>query len=68
MPENVRLSLCGYCVYNYSGYRADTRLCELLSEAQPALHFGGVNFHEISFDDVIVLIHPWYNFFTNGHK
>ena len=30
--------------------------------AQPALHFGGGNFHEISFDDVIVLIQPWYNF------
>jgi len=29
--------------------------------AQPALHFGKGNFHEISFDDVIVLIQPWYN-------
>jgi len=28
---------------------------------------GGGNFHEISFDDVIVLIQPWYNFFANGH-
>jgi len=37
------------------------------SGAQPALHFGGGNFHEISFDDVIVLIRPWYNFFTNVH-
>ena len=27
---------------------------------------GGGNFHEISFDDVIVLIHSWYNFFANG--
>jgi len=35
--------------------------------AQPALHFGGGNFHEISFDDVIVLIQPWDNFFANGH-
>jgi len=35
---------------------------------QPALHFGGGNFHEISFDDVIVLIQLWYNFFANGHK
>jgi len=35
---------------------------------QPALHFGGGNFHEISFDDVIVFIQPWYNFFANGHK
>jgi len=23
---------------------------------------GGGNFHEISFDEVIVLIQPWYNF------
>jgi len=30
--------------------------------AQPALHFGGSNFHEMSFDDVIVFIQPWYNF------
>ena len=37
------------------------------SAAQPALHFGGGNFHEISFDDVIVLIQPWYNFFADGH-
>jgi len=28
---------------------------------------GGGSFHEISFDDVIVLIQPWYNFFANGH-
>jgi len=34
--------------------------------AQPAFHFGG-NFHEISFDDVLVLIQPWYNFCANGH-
>jgi len=35
---------------------------------QPALHFGGGgNFHEISFDDVILLIKPWYNFFANCH-
>jgi len=36
--------------------------------AQPALHFWGSNFHELSFDDVILLIQPWYNFFTNGHR
>jgi len=35
--------------------------------AQPGIHFGGSNFHENSFDDVIVLIQPWYNFFANGH-
>jgi len=34
---------------------------------QPALHFGGGNFHEILIDDVIVLIQSWYNFFANGH-
>jgi len=27
----------------------------------------GGNFHEISFDDVIVLIQLWHNFFANGH-
>jgi len=36
--------------------------------AQPALHFGGGNFHEISFDDVIVPIQPWYNFFAKRHR
>jgi len=35
--------------------------------AQPALHFGDGNFHELSFGDV-VLIQPWYNFFANGHR
>jgi len=29
---------------------------------------GEGNFHELSFDDVIVLIQPWYNFFANGHR
>jgi len=29
---------------------------------------GGGNFHEISFDDVIVLNYPRYNFFPNGHR
>jgi len=24
--------------------------------------------HELSFDDVIVLIQPWYSFFANGHR
>jgi len=28
---------------------------------------GGDNFHEISFDDVIMLIQPWCNFFAIGH-
>jgi len=35
--------------------------------AQPALHFVGGNFHKISFDDVIVLIQSWCNFFANGN-
>jgi len=36
--------------------------------AQPALHFGVGNFHEISFDDAIMLTQPWYNVFANGHR
>ena len=36
--------------------------------AQPALHFGGGDFHQILFDDVIVFIQPWYNLFANGHR
>jgi len=36
--------------------------------AQPALHFGGGNFHELLFDDVVVLIHAWYKSFQNGHR
>jgi len=28
--------------------------------------FRGGNFHELSFDDVIMLIQVWYNFFPNG--
>jgi len=36
--------------------------------AQPALHFEWArgNFHESSFDEVIVLIQPWHNFFADG--
>ena len=29
---------------------------------------GGGSFHELSFDDVIVRIQPWYNLFANGHR
>jgi len=29
---------------------------------------GGGKFLELSFDVVIVLIQPWYNFFANGHR
>jgi len=28
----------------------------------------GEIFHEILFDDIIVLIQPWYNFFANRHS
>jgi len=30
--------------------------------------FRGDNYHETSFDDVIRLIQPWYNFFANSHR
>jgi len=46
---------------------SNVSLCSV-SGAQPALHFGGGNFHEISFNDAIVLIQPWYNFFANRHS
>jgi len=29
---------------------------------------GGGNIHASSFNDVIVVIQPWYNIFTNGHR
>jgi len=28
---------------------------------------GGGKSHEISFDNIIVVIQPWNNFFANGH-
>jgi len=36
--------------------------------ALPVLYFGKGSFHELSFNDVIVLIQPWYNVFANGHR
>jgi len=42
-------------------------MLERKAGAQSALHFGGGNFHELLFDDVIVLIQPSY-VFANGHK
>jgi len=39
-----------------------------VSGAQPVLHFGSGNFHEISFDDVIVLIQACSNVFANRHR
>jgi len=50
--------------------RSESEILEILgleSGAQAAFHFRG-NFHELSFDDVIVLIQLWYNFFANGHR
>ena len=41
---------------------------DISTGAQPALHFGVGTFHKISFDDVIVLVQPWYNVFPNGHR
>jgi len=46
----------------------ETQHAEVTAWAQPALHFGVGNFHELSFDDVIVLIQPWYKFFENRHR
>jgi len=31
-------------------------------------HSPPAYFHEISFDDIIAHIQPWYNFFANGHR
>jgi len=39
----------------------------LFMGATSSSYRGVGNFHEISFDDVIVIIQPWYNFFANGH-
>jgi len=38
-----------------------------VAQGRNQLLIWGGNFNEILFDDVIVLIHPWYNFFANGH-
>jgi len=40
----------------------------LLSNCEGSQPGGKDNFHELSFDDVIVLIQPWYNIFSNGQK
>jgi len=49
-------------------------ICKQLWQNTVALFRGATsssfwvgNFHEISFDDVIVLLQLWYNFFANGH-
>jgi len=39
-----------------------------LGQGRNQLFILGGNFHDLSFDDVIVLIQPWYNFFANGHR
>jgi len=39
-----------------------------MEQGRNQLFISGGNFHELSFDDVIVLIQPWYNFFANGHR
>ena len=39
-----------------------------LWQGRNQLFIPGGNFHEFSFDDAIVIIQPWYNFFVNGHR
>jgi len=44
------------------------RYIALIRGATSSSFRGGGNFHELPFDDVIVLIQPRYNFFANGHR
>jgi len=37
-----------------------------VSQGRDQLFISEGNFHELPFDDVILLIQPWYNFFANG--
>ena len=39
-----------------------------LVQGHSQLFVSGGNFHEISFDDIIVVIQLWYNFFANSHR
>ena len=69
-PETCKKNLSLGKMINQNGVLIVIQPCAtfnlpLRAGALPALHFGG-NFHEISLGDVIMLIQPWYKFFTNG--
>jgi len=49
-------------------YNAKNVLSAVTRGATSSSFRGGGNFHQLSFDGVIVLIQPWYNFFANGHR
>ena len=53
----------------YHVFHGDADCCDQWHQGGNQLFIsgGGNYFHEISFDDVIVLIQPWYNFFANSH-
>jgi len=73
LTASFKLVLCSFCfcavTYKQRPVVATT-IAYMTTQGRNQLFIsegGGSNFHEISFDDVIVIIQPWSNFFVNGH-
>ena len=73
LTASFKLVLCSFCfcavTYKQRPVVATT-IAYMTTQGRNQLFIsegGGGNFLEISFDDVIVIIQPWSNFFVNGH-
>jgi len=62
------IGCCSCTIIYFLVSNLKSRLIMTVTRGTTRLHFRGSNFHEISFDDVIVFIQPWHNFFANGHR
>ena len=69
LGNNLLRKLVKHSLYQHRcEYTHDLIVCVWTRGATSSSFRGGGNFHEISFDAIIVLVQPWYNFFTNGHR
>jgi len=60
------LENCSKCFFNLIFYVS--KHYYITEQGRNQLFISGGNFHELSFDDVIVLIQEWYNIFANGQR
>jgi len=67
--KNFTLNLVGCCKTWISAYLPIFRFFRCFGlRGATSSSFQGVNFHELSFDNVTVLIQTWCNSFANGHR
>jgi len=56
-----------FCCFLFLQFTSSSCLHKGIQGRNQLFISGGAIFMKFHFDDVIVLIQPWYNFFANGH-